>query len=120
MSISRVTDSSLEFLLIAAACAAPRRQAHEQTEGHRHHRPDRWNGEQEAEPHLPTQPDEIAADVIRCFNAGASVAALHARRASDDEATCDPAVYSRMNTLIREKCDIVLNNSTGGGITTAT
>ena len=67
-------------------------------------------------PHLPTQPQEIADDVLRCFNAGASVAALHARRASDDEATCDPAVYTQMNTLIRQRCDIVLNNSTGGGI----
>jgi uncharacterized protein (DUF849 family) len=67
-------------------------------------------------PHLPTRPHEIAEDVIQCFNAGASVAALHARRASDDEATCDPAVYAEMNALIRAKCDIVLNNSTGGGI----
>jgi uncharacterized protein (DUF849 family) len=67
-------------------------------------------------PHLPTQPDEIAEDVYRCYNAGASVAALHARRASDDEATCDPAVYARMNAAIRERCDIVLNNSTGGGV----
>lgn len=67
-------------------------------------------------PNLPTSPEEIAEDVIRCFNAGASVAALHARRASDGEATCDPAMYARMNALIREKCDIVLNNSTGGGI----
>ena len=67
-------------------------------------------------PHLPTQPQEIADDVYRCFNAGASVVALHARRASDDEATCDPKVYGLMNSLIRSKCDIVLNNSTGGGI----
>lgn len=67
-------------------------------------------------PHLPTQPDEIAADVYDCYNAGASVVALHARRAADDEATCDPAVYRRMNELIRAKCDIVLNNSTGGGV----
>lgn len=67
-------------------------------------------------PHLPTQPQEIADDVYRCFNAGASVVALHARRASDDEATCDPTVYQRMNELIRARCDIVLNNSTGGGI----
>lgn len=67
-------------------------------------------------PHLPTQPEEIAEDVYRCYNAGASVAALHARRASDDEATCDPRVYRRMNELIRARCDIVLNNSTGGGI----
>jgi len=67
-------------------------------------------------PNLPTQPQEIAEDVYRCYNAGASVVALHARRASDDEATCDPKVYGRMNELIRSKCDIVLNNSTGGGI----
>jgi uncharacterized protein (DUF849 family) len=66
-------------------------------------------------PNLPTQPDEIAADVIRAYNAGASVAALHARNA-DHEATCEPAVYQRMNELIRAKCDIVINNSTGGGI----
>ncbi|NYT67680.1 3-keto-5-aminohexanoate cleavage protein [Pusillimonas noertemannii] len=67
-------------------------------------------------PNLPTQPKEIAEDVLRCYNAGASVVALHARRASDDEATCDPAVYGEINALIRDKCDIVLNNSTGGGI----
>ena len=67
-------------------------------------------------PHLPTQPEEIAEDVYRRYNAGASVAALHARRATDDEATCDPRVYRRMNELIRARCDIVLNNSTGGGI----
>jgi len=67
-------------------------------------------------PNLPTQPQEVADDVYRCFNEGASVVALHARRASDDEATCDPKVYARMNDLIRSKCDIVLNNSTGGGV----
>ncbi|WP_330229583.1 3-keto-5-aminohexanoate cleavage protein [Nocardia sp. NBC_00508] len=66
-------------------------------------------------PNLPTQPHEIAADVLRCYNAGASIAALHARR-QDDEATCDPAVYRETNTLIRARCDIVINNSTGGGV----
>jgi uncharacterized protein (DUF849 family) len=66
-------------------------------------------------PHLPTQPAEIAEDTYRCYNAGASVVAVHARRA-DDEATCEGAVYTRINRLIRSKCDIILNNSTGGGI----
>lgn len=66
-------------------------------------------------PNLPTQPQEIADDVYRCYNAGASVVALHARR-PDDEATCNPKIYGRMNELIRDKCDIVLNNSTGGGV----
>jgi uncharacterized protein (DUF849 family) len=66
-------------------------------------------------PNLPTQPQEIADDTYRCYNAGASVVAVHARR-PDDEATCDPAIYSHINRLIRDKCDIILNNSTGGGI----
>jgi 3-keto-5-aminohexanoate cleavage enzyme len=66
-------------------------------------------------PNLPTQPEEIADDVFRCYNAGASVVAVHARRA-DDYATCDPSVYRRINSLIRAKCDVVINNSTGGGI----
>ncbi len=66
-------------------------------------------------PHLPTQPEEIAEDVYRCYNAGASIAAIHARRA-DDQATCDPAVYRRINERVRQKCDIIINNSTGGGV----
>lgn len=65
-------------------------------------------------PYVPTQPEDIADDVYRCYNAGASMAALHARR-PDGEATCDPGIYRRINTLIRERCDVVLNNSTGGG-----
>jgi uncharacterized protein (DUF849 family) len=66
-------------------------------------------------PALPTQPEEIAESVARCRELGASVAALHARRA-DDEATCHAEVYQRINDLVRERCDIVINNSTGGGI----
>ena len=66
-------------------------------------------------PHLPTQPYEIARDVYDCYNAGASVVAVHARR-PDDEATCDANIYRRINELIRARCDIVINNSTGGGV----
>jgi 3-keto-5-aminohexanoate cleavage enzyme len=67
-------------------------------------------------PHLPTQPEEIAADVVACWKAGASVAAIHARR-PDDGATCDAEVYRDINRRIRAAgCDIVLNNSTGGGV----
>lgn len=66
-------------------------------------------------PHLPTQPDEIAEDVYRCYNAGASIVAIHARR-PDGLATCNPAIYKDINRRIREKCDIIINNSTGGGV----
>lgn len=67
-------------------------------------------------PHLPTQPEEIADVVARCCELGAGVAALHARRPADDQATCDPAIYAEINALVRERCEIVINNSTGGGI----
>ena len=66
-------------------------------------------------PHLPTQPDEIARDVYECYKAGASVVAVHARR-PDGLATCDAAIYRDINRRIRDLCDIVINNSTGGGV----
>ncbi|PWI10528.1 3-keto-5-aminohexanoate cleavage protein [Streptomyces sp. NWU339] len=69
----------------------------------------------EQSPHLPVTPQEIADDVARCWEVGASVVAVHARRA-DGLATCDPEVYSEINSLIRARTDIVINNSTGGGI----
>lgn len=67
-------------------------------------------------PALPIQPDEIIRDVVACHAAGASVAALHARR-PDGLATCDPSIYREINDGIRRACDIVINNSTGGGPT---
>ncbi|MGX4693602.1 3-keto-5-aminohexanoate cleavage protein [Streptomyces sp. JNUCC 63] len=69
----------------------------------------------EQSPHLPVTPQEIADDVARCWEAGASVVAVHARR-EDGLATCDPEVYSEINSLIRARTDIIINNSTGGGI----
>ena len=66
-------------------------------------------------PNLPTQPDEIARDVYECYKAGASVVAVHARR-PDDGATCNADVYRDINRRIRDQCDIVINNSTGGGV----
>jgi uncharacterized protein (DUF849 family) len=65
-------------------------------------------------PNLPTQPAEIAESVYRSYKAGACIAALHARR-PDDQATCNADIYRDINTRIRAKCDIVINNSTGGG-----
>lgn len=67
-----------------------------------------------ANPALPTQPQEIADTVAACAKAGASIVAVHARR-PDDQATCNPDIYSDINARIRAKCDIIINNSTGGG-----
>jgi 3-keto-5-aminohexanoate cleavage enzyme len=65
--------------------------------------------------YLPTTPAEIAQDTIDCWNAGASVVAIHARN-PDEGATCNPNVYRDINSRIRAKSDIIINNSTGGGV----
>lgn len=70
----------------------------------------------EASPHLPTQPDEIAASVTASAKAGAAIAALHARR-PDHLATCNPDIYRAINEKVRAGSDIIINNSTGGGST---
>ena len=67
-------------------------------------------------PNLPTQPAEIAESVYRSYKEGAAIVAIHARR-PDDQATCNADIYRDINRRIRERCDIVLNNSTGGGST---
>lgn len=63
---------------------------------------------------LPTQPAEIAESVEKSWKAGAAIAALHARR-PDDQATCNDTIYRDINQRIRDKTDIIINNSTGGG-----
>lgn len=67
-------------------------------------------------PNLPVAPEEIADDIAACVEAGASIAAIHARRPGDFEATCNPDVYAEINTLTRNKTDVIINNSTGGGV----
>lgn len=69
----------------------------------------------EQNPDLPVTPEGIADDVAECCEAGASIAAIHARN-PDETATCDPEIYSQINRLVSERCDIIINNSTGGGL----
>ena len=66
-------------------------------------------------PYVPTQPEQIADEVALCVEAGASAAALHVRR-PDESATCDPVIYRELNALIRDRVDVVINNSSGGGV----
>jgi 3-keto-5-aminohexanoate cleavage enzyme len=60
----------------------------------------------------PISPAEIADDVVRCAEAGASIAHLHARN-RDGQATQDSAVFKEIVERIREHSDIVLQLSLG-------
>ncbi len=69
----------------------------------------------EANPNIPASPGEIAEEVYRAWNEGASLAHIHARN-EEGMATTDPEVFREITRLIREKgCDIVLEFSTSPG-----
>jgi 3-keto-5-aminohexanoate cleavage enzyme len=65
-------------------------------------------------PNLPEQPDEIAADAYACYNEGASVAHLHART-GEGKPTGDVEIFKQIHAAIRSKCNMIIQDSTGGG-----
>jgi uncharacterized protein (DUF849 family) len=67
-------------------------------------------------PGVPLTPAEIGVAVAEAAEAGAAVAHVHAR---DEEGrpTADPAVYAQIAEEIRSRCDIVVQASTGVGLT---
>jgi 3-keto-5-aminohexanoate cleavage enzyme len=67
----------------------------------------------EMNPNVPATPDEIAADVQRCFDAGASVFHVHARD-SNQKPTLDIAVYKANVRRIKELTPhVIIQLSTG-------
>jgi uncharacterized protein (DUF849 family) len=64
---------------------------------------------------LPTQPEEIAAEVARAYELGASVAHIHLRD-ERDRPTADLDIARRTMDLIAERCPILIQLSTGVGL----
>jgi 3-keto-5-aminohexanoate cleavage enzyme len=67
-----------------------------------------------ANPNLPEQPDEIAKAAYDAYNEGAAIVHLHARD-TEGKLSCDPKVYRTLHEKIRAKCDVILQDTTGGG-----
>lgn len=67
------------------------------------------------QPNLPISPDEIAAAAYECWQAGASIVHLHARK-PDGSSTQDAEVFKEIITAIRSRCDIIIQVSTGGAV----
>ena len=61
---------------------------------------------------LPVTPVEIAEDAYRCYNAGASIVHIHARDPVKEKT--DLEVYGECVERIREKCNVIVQVSTGG------
>jgi len=49
-----------------------------------------------------------------CFNEGCAIAHLHARD-KEGKPTGEPAVFREIHSAIRAKCNMILQDSTGGG-----
>ncbi len=65
-------------------------------------------------PGLPEQPDEIAESAYACYQEGAAVVHIHARD-KDGSTTGSKEVFQEIHNKIRAKCNIVIQDSTGGG-----
>ena len=66
-------------------------------------------------PYVPLQPEEIAEEVYQCWAAGASIAHIHVRD-DEDKASMSFEKFEKTVKLVRERCDIVLNLTTSGGL----
>ena len=66
-------------------------------------------------PNLPVTPAEIAQAAYDCCQAGASIAHIHVRDAGGAP-TQDGAVFKETIERIQEKCNIIIQVSTGGAV----
>lgn len=67
----------------------------------------------EANPHLPEQPDEIVAQGVAAWQAGAAILHVHARN-PDGSNTMDHAIYHELHQRLCEKTDAIVQLTTGG------
>jgi 3-keto-5-aminohexanoate cleavage enzyme len=66
-------------------------------------------------PNVPHTPEEIAKATVEACRAGASVVHLHVRDPLTGQAVQNAELFKETIELIRKKCDIIINTSTGGG-----
>lgn len=66
-------------------------------------------------PNLPITPKEIADSTYEAYLAGASIVHLHVRN-NDGTPTQSVSVFKEAINLIRKKCDIVIEITTGGAV----
>lgn len=66
-------------------------------------------------PYLPITPEEISAEAVRAWEAGAAVAHIHVREPKTGKPSWETELFREVAVKVKSKCDIVLCFSTGGG-----
>ncbi|SNR43380.1 3-keto-5-aminohexanoate cleavage protein [Puniceibacterium sediminis] len=68
-------------------------------------------------PYLPITAEQISDNAIGAAEAGAAILHLHARDPENGRPSADPAHFMAFLPQIKQRCDAVLNISTGGSAT---
>jgi len=66
-------------------------------------------------PYLPITPEQIVDEAVRAANAGAAMVHIHARDPEDGRPTADLGIMGRILTGIRERSNVIIGLTTGGG-----
>lgn len=69
----------------------------------------------EKNPNVPMTPKEIAESAIESYRAGAAICHVHVRDPKTHEPSSKFELYEEVFQRIREKCDMIINLSTGFG-----
>lgn len=66
-------------------------------------------------PYLPITPDEIAESAFEAYKAGAAIVHIHVRDPETGIPTSDLDIWGETLSKIKQKCDVVIAPTTGGG-----
>lgn len=65
--------------------------------------------------HIPILPKEIAESAIESYNAGATICHIHVRDPETEQPSMEFELYQEVVERIRDKCDMIINLTTGSG-----
>ncbi len=67
-------------------------------------------------PYLPVTPEQIIEEAVKAAEAGAAVVHIHARDPKTGMPTSDVNIFREILSGIKERCDVVICPTTGGGL----
>lgn len=70
--------------------------------------------------YLPITPDEIVEDAVKAWEAGAAIAHIHVRNPENGLPVSDPDLFLEVHTKIKDRCNLILLPTTGGGMNQTT
>lgn len=66
-------------------------------------------------PHIPITTDQIVESAVGACEAGAAIVHLHVRN-EDGRPSADPGMFREVHTRVGERCDAIVQLTTGGGV----